>query len=100
MFEKWCDFVVVVLEKFDEMNGLKTDEDVLNRVINQNYTNDKGGLNSVNEYQARIEAFLSERISNIFINKNIKNPYFENMILTEIHNEFEESYFYYKPDVM
>ena len=98
MFNQWCEFVFGVLEKFDEINGFSTDEDIFMHVImnHEIYTDNKVEPNSRPYYQARIEAFLSERLSTIFLNKNVMNPYMCDMILTEVHDEYELEYFKYK----
>lgn len=98
MFNEWCEFMFGVLGKFDEINGFKTDNDILQHVIENHveYTDLKGWPNQKPEYQARIEAFLSERLSTIFFNKKVKNPYMMNMFLTEVHDEYEKEYYNYK----
>lgn len=99
MFNDWCEFMFGVLRIFDEIRGFKTDNDVLRYVTDNHeiYTDYKGGLpNSSPNYQARIEAFLSERLSTIFFNKNVKNPLMMDMILTEIRDEYEREYYNYK----
>ena len=101
MFNEWCEFMFGVLGKFDEIRGFKTDDDILKYVIDnhQEYTLNKGGQNGEINYQTRIEAFLSERLSTIFFTKNIKNPYMVDMMLTELHEEYEREYYNYKEDV-
>jgi hypothetical protein len=99
MFNDWCEFMFGVLKIFDEIRGFKTDNDVLRYVTDNHeiYTDYKGGLpNSSPNYQARIEAFLSERLSTIFFNKNVQNPLMMDMILTEIRDEYEREYYNYK----
>jgi hypothetical protein len=96
LFSKWCEFLFAVLEKYDEEMGFKTDLDVYNHVVNNlsNYTENKGGPpNSLTTYQSRIQAFLSERISTIFFKKMAKNPYYCDMVITEINYDFEKTYF-------
>lgn len=96
MFIKWCEFVFGVLEEFDKMHCFKTDKDIENYVIKNNYAIGKSGMVADNHYQARIQAFLMERLSTIFFNYRVKNPYYENMILTEYHEEWEKSWYNYK----
>lgn len=100
-FIKWCDFVFGVLEKFDNIRGFKTDEDILNYVKanKETYITCETGQNSSINYQTRIEAFLSERLSTIFFVKNIKNPYMTKMALTEVHDEYEKEYYNYRDDL-
>lgn len=96
MFCSWCEFVFGILGEFDEQMGFKTDLDVYNHVVNNmdKYVDGKGGLpNSSTAYQSRVQAFLMERLSTIFFHKNAKNPYMADMVLTEVHNEFEKTYF-------
>ena len=96
MFFKWYAFVFNVLEEYDRRMGFKTDLDVCNHVVNNmdKYVDTKGGLpNSSTAYQTRIQAFLMERLSTIFFKQNVKNPYYEDIVLTETHFDFEKSYF-------
>lgn len=96
IFCQWCDFLFGVLSKYDEEMRFKTDLDVYNHVVNNlnKYTEGKGGPpNSLTTYQSRIQAFLSERISSIFFKKMVKNPYYCDMVITEINYDFEKTYF-------
>lgn len=61
-FFKYCEFMYDILFEFDRRHNFKTDDDVLNYVKR---------LGS-GEYHSRIQAFLSERIGNIFYQKNFK----------------------------
>ena len=95
MFNDYCCFIFGVLDKYNERMGFKTDLDVFNHVVNDipHYCENKiGMLHSVN-YQARIHAFLLERISNIFYNKHIKNPYMVDLVLTEQNFDIETQFF-------
>lgn len=96
-FSLWARFVFGVLDKFNERMGFKTDLDVTNHVVNNmdKYVENKGGLpNSSTAYQSRIHAFLMERLSSFFFKKYVKNPYYQNIVLTETHFDFEKTYFY------
>ena len=96
MFFKWCDFVFGVLDEYNRRMGFHTDLDVYNHVVNNmdKYVEGKGGLpNSSTAYQSRIQAFLMERLTTIFFKQNIKNPYHEDIVLTEVHFDFEKTYF-------
>ena len=104
MFCKWADFVYGVLFEFNQRMGFSTDLDVYNHVVNNmdKYVEGKGGLpNSSTAYQSRIHAFLMERLTTIFFKENIKNPYHEDIVLTETHFNFEKTYFcqYEKQDI-
>lgn len=97
MFCAWCEFVFGVLDLYNKDMGFETDLDVCNHVVNhmKDYVDNKGGLpNSSTAYQTRIHSFLMERLSSIFFYKNIKNPYYSNILLTETHFAFEKNYFY------
>ena len=65
-FFKYCEFIFDVLFEFDKRKKFNSDEDVLN------YT--KKIMNNSIEcyYQSRLEAFLSERMSNIFFKQHFK----------------------------
>ena len=96
MFCQWCKFVFGVLDSYNWKMGFKTDLDVCNHVVNNmdKYIDGKGGLpNSATFYQARIHAFLMERLSTIFFHKMAKNPYHCDIILTEVKHNFEKEYF-------
>jgi len=58
-FFKYCEFMYDILFEFDRRNNFKTDNDVL-----------VSARNSL--YHSRIQAFLSERIGNIFYLKHFK----------------------------
>lgn len=95
-FCEWCDFVFGVLDIYNEKMGFKSDLDVCNWVVNHmdKYVEKKGGEpNSNTSYQTRIHSFLMERISSIFFLAQIKNPYYCDIVLTEVHHEFEKTYF-------
>lgn len=102
-FFQWCEFVFGVLDRYNERMGFKTDLDVCNYVVNNMdiYCDKKGGINAQTFYQTRIHAFLMERLSTIFFHSKIKNPYYENIVLTEVHEDFEKTYFnqYEKKDI-
>ena len=85
----------------DKIRGFETDDDIKNHVIqNQNiYITCETGQNASIDYQARIEAFLSERLSTIFFTKTIKNPLILKMALTEVHDEYEREYYNYREDL-
>jgi hypothetical protein len=95
MFDKYCEFVFGVLDGYNKKMGFKNDIDVFNHVVNdiQTYCNNKCGMLCSVYYQARIQAFLMERIGNIFYNKNIKNPYEVELVLTEVNFEEERNMF-------
>ena len=96
MFDEWCKFVFGVLDEYNKIMGFKTDLDVTNYVVNHmdDYVNLKGGPpNNDTSYQSRIQSFLIERLSSIFFKKNIHNPYYEHIVMTETHFEFEKTYF-------
>ena len=95
MFEKYCEFVFDILDKYNKAMGFTCDLDVFNWVANRTdeYCYNKNGLLHSVPYQARIQAFLMERISNIFYNKNFKNPYMADILLTEVHFEEEKTIF-------
>lgn len=93
MFVSWCNFVFGVLNIFDVINNFSDDNDILRHV--ERHISDYHNVNA--EYQSRIEAFLSERLSTIFMVKNIKKPYLQDIILTESHYDFEKVMFTYNP---
>ena len=65
-FLKYCEFMFDILFEFDKRHNFKTDDDVLNYAM-KFYKSE-----SVYLHQSRLEAFLSERIANIFIYHNFK----------------------------
>lgn len=87
-FIEMCDFMFGVLGKYDELLGFKTDLDVYNHVVN-NLAKYRGDTT----YQSRIQAFLSERLSFIYYMTKLKNPLYIDMVLTEVHADFERSWF-------
>jgi hypothetical protein len=95
MFYKYCEFVFGVLEKYNNIMHFNNDIDVFNYVLNNipKYCENKSGMLYSINYQARIQAFLMERISNIFYNKNFKNPYLAELVLTEQNFEIETEFF-------
>jgi hypothetical protein len=95
MFNNYCNFVFDILDKFNKRMGFTCDIDVFNWVVNhiEEYCGNRNGLLKSVPYQARIQAFLMERISNIFYNKNFKNPYMVDLLLTEVHFEEERTIF-------
>ena len=62
VFFKYCEFMYDILFEFDKRHNFKTDDEVLN------YVKQFGS----GEYHSRIQAFLSERIGNIFYEQNFK----------------------------
>lgn len=99
-FLMWCDFVFGVLGIFDEEMGFNTDLDVYNHVVNHldDYCKTEAEPNGLTTYQSRIQAFLMERLSTIFFcynfeNNIIKPPFLTDMVLTEVHYDFEKTYF-------
>jgi len=70
----YSNFLIAVLDKTLEMMGVKTYEDMVERVKNGNYNKDNQGRNNDVEYQARVLSFLSERLSTaywLYISKNM-----------------------------
>ena len=65
-FFKYCEFMFDILFEFDRRNNFSSDNDVLN------YTKKIYNDSNMSNRQSRLQAFLSERISNIFFNKNFK----------------------------
>lgn len=100
-FNEWCEFVFGVLDKFDKIRGFDSDNDIKKHVIEnkEKYITCETGQNASIDYQARIEAFLSERLSTIFFTKRIKNPLMIKMALTEVHDEYERQYYNYREDL-
>lgn len=78
-FLKYCEFVFGVMKKFDEIMNFHTDEDV------HNYVNAHASeySNVTLNYQSRIEGFLIERLTNVFIHHQFKNPMIYNQKVTE-----------------
>ena len=95
MFNKYCEFVFGVLDEYNKRMGFKTDLDVFNWVANhmEEYCSNRIGMLESVTYQSRIQAFLMERIGNIFYNKHFKNPYLVDLVLTEVHFEEEKTMF-------
>lgn len=94
-FIEYCEFVFGVLDKYNEIMNFKNDLDVFNWVLSNTteYCDNKTGMLNSIPYQSRIQAFLMERISNIFYNKKFKNPYMMDIVLTEVHFEEEKNIF-------
>lgn len=65
-FLKYCEFMYDVLFEFDKRNNYTSDEDLLN------YSKKLYKKRNIQLYQSRLEAFLSERIGNIFYYHNFK----------------------------
>ena len=65
-FLKYCEFMFDILFEFDKRHNFKTDDEVLNYAMKF--------YKMKNDYipQSRLEGFLSERITNIFIYHNFK----------------------------
>lgn len=78
-FLKYCEFIFGVMKKFDEIMNFHTDEDV------HNYVNAHASeySNVTLNYQSRIEGFLIERLTNVFIHHQFKNPMIYNQKVTE-----------------
>ena len=99
MFDEYCSFMYGVLGEYDRRMGFRTDTDILAHVESNKlkYTSSKPSWsqNAKIEYQTRIQAFLMERISTIFFSHRVKNPYMTDMILTELHEEYEREYYNY-----
>ena len=70
-FIKWGDFVFGVLLELDKKYNLKTDDVIKNLIIK------KAGKRVKNsyDYQARLEAFLMERVGNMFYEHHWKKRY-------------------------
>lgn len=72
-FNKYCEFVFDVLDKFDRAKGFKCDEDVEKHVKeNSSAYLKKYEPNSTVAYQSRMDGFLLERLTNVFICHNFK----------------------------
>ena len=70
-FIKWGDFVFGVLLELDRKYNLNTDDDIKNLIIKKAGKNIKQSY----DYQARFEAFLMERVGNIFYEHHWKKKY-------------------------
>lgn len=77
-FYNYCKFMFDILFEFDKRNNFTSDKEVLNYTKRLYYKNI-----SESNYQSRIEAFLSERLSNIFYAKNFKKIKTFNMKVIE-----------------
>ena len=77
-FYKYCEFMFAILFEFDKRNNFTSDKEVLNYTKTIFYNN----ISEAN-YQSRLEAFLSERISNIFYTKNFRKIKTFKMKITE-----------------
>ena len=64
-FFRYCEFMFDVLFEFDRRNNFTKDDDVIN-YLRKNYKNIDYNR------QSRLQAFLSERIGNIFFYHNFK----------------------------
>lgn len=95
MFNEYCKFVFDILNKYNKIMKFTCDLDVFNWVINHidEYCDNRNGLLESVPYQARIQAFLMERLSNIFYNKHIKNPLMLDLVLTEVNFPEEKTIF-------
>lgn len=89
-FNKYCEFIFGVLNKFNKIRGFETDEDVYHYVNErkEEYLK-KVAPNSKVEYQSRLHGFLMERLTNLFIRKNITKAAFFDIVTTE-GNKIEE----------
>ena len=81
-FHDYCEFVFDVLDKFNEENGLHTDEDV-RKYVTRNKSDYKVKFNE--RYQSRLHGFLMERIGTIFFLKYFegKDVTYKNIIVTD-----------------
>ena len=71
-FIKWGEFVFGVLLELDRKYNLNTDDDIKNLIINES----KNITKKLNiDYQARLEAFLMERIGFVFYEHHWKKMY-------------------------
>lgn len=91
LFCEWCEFVFGVLSIFDSIRGFRKDIDIYNYVVNRlpEYYDRKSSQQRSVSYQARIQAFLMERLSTIFFRARIKNPLTQKMYMTEVHDDYE-----------
>ena len=73
-FQKYCEFVFPVLLEFDKIRGFNTDEDVEKHVTQYKhlYIKQIKPMDTIG-YQSRINGFLLERLTNIFVNKHFNN---------------------------
>ena len=62
----YCEFIYEILFEFDKRNNFTSDGDMLN------YTKQFYNSSDSQIYQSRIQAFLGERLSNIYYYKNFK----------------------------
>ena len=70
-FLNYCKFMFDILFEFDRRNNFTSDDDVLN-YVSKFYNINKTKNNETVIYQSRLQAFLSERIGNIYYYKNFK----------------------------
>ena len=100
MFDKYCSFMYGVLGEYDRRMGFRTDADILSHVEanSDKYVGSRPSWsqNGRIDYQTRIQAFLMERLSTVFFCHNIRKPYMMDMILTEVHEEYEREYYNYR----
>jgi hypothetical protein len=75
-FIEYGEFVFGVLFEFDRRNNLKNDNDIKNYIKNNfiNKTKVDTIINTI-DYQRRVEAFLLERLSNIYYNFKFKKKF-------------------------
>ena len=64
-FIKYGEFVFGILLEFDRRHNLKTDEDIKNMIIQEIQKTKKKDIDI--NYQSRLQGFLAERISQIFL---------------------------------
>ena len=69
-FIKWGEFVFGVLIEFDRRYNLTTDKDIRKLIIKE-ASNKPLDIN----FQSRLQAYLSERISNFFYERHFKKIY-------------------------
>ena len=86
-FLKYCEFMYDILFEFDKRNNYTSDEDLLN------YSKELYKDKYQQLYQSRLEAFLSERIGNIFYYQNFKKiKTFDFGNYKEINNSEDKSF--------
>ena len=88
-FFKFCEFIFDVLFEFDRRKNFTSDEDVLN------YTKSIFKNSSDYYYQSRLEAFLSERMSNIFF-----RHHFKRIKTFSVGNYNTSKYSLFKPNII
>lgn len=69
-FIKYVDWLYSIISIFNDRHGMKTDEDVLRYVSTK--------FNTKQEYQARLQGFLIERLTALYVKLYCKNPFIVN----------------------